>query len=427
MAYKNLNLNPVLVLDGEMASSLAIVRSLGRKGVRVTVGSSKTNSLSSLSRYCSSYFVYPNPLVDVPGFRKILVEQLKRHSYSLVIPGTDLTICPLMGIRESVEALSRLAMPSNEALAVALSKSRTRDLARTLQIPIPKTKVIRNIEDFHGMQDQIKYPVVIKADRSKAWPSNSPGRDISVAYACDPKELNLGVRPLLALGPVILQEFVRGDGIGMGVLASRGDTLFAFQYRRLHEVPLTGGGSSYRVSEPIDPKLISYASSLLKALCWDGVAMVEFKMDRETGRTYLMEINGRFWGSLPLAVAAGADFPSYLFELMVHQRHKFPAFYKIGTRCRYLSSEVEWLKAVLFRKCGQRDTAAIVRFPDYRTIIFDLCRLLNPYEHSDIFDLLDPWPGINEFNKIARRVTKDLWQKYRSLQEARRVRHSATN
>ncbi len=419
MAYKNLHLNPVLVLDGEMASSLAIVRSLGRKGARVTVGSSKTNSLSSLSRYCSSYFVYPNPLVDVPGFRKILIEQLKRHSYSLVIPVTDLTICPLMEIRKSVEALSRLAMPSNEALAVALSKSRTCDLARTLRIPIPKTMVIRNIEDFHGMQDQIKYPVVIKADRSKAWPSNSPGQDISVAYALDPKELNLRVRHLLALGPVILQEHVRGDGIGMGVLASRGETLFTFQYRRLHEVPLTGGGSSYRVSEPIDPKLNYYTSSLLKALCWDGVAMVEFKMDRKTGKTYLMEINGRFWGSLPLAVAAGADFPSYLLDLLVQQSKKFPATYKVGLRCSQLSREVEWLKEGLVTKRGMNEWA---RVPSYRTIIFDSCRLLNPSECFDTLDFWDPRPGINTIRRIAQQTVKDGWNKLLYLREKQRMR-----
>ena len=40
--------------------------------------------------------------------------------------------------------------------------------------------------------------------------------------------------------------------------------------------------------------------------------MVEFKLDARDGVAKLMEINGRFWGSLQLAVDAGVDFPAIL-------------------------------------------------------------------------------------------------------------------
>lgn len=411
------------MLDGEWPSALAIVRSLGRKGHPIQVGSSRTHPIAGLSRYCCHLFVYPDPLVNVTGFRKALLEQLHRCSYSLVIPVTDLTICPIMEIRESAEALSPLAMASNEALFVALSKSRTCGLARTLGIPIPKTLIIRDVEEFGGVQKELTYPVVIKADRSKTWLPDGQGLDITVSYALNLRELDDSVSRLLPLGPVVLQEYVHGEGVGIGVLAVRGDTIFAFQYRRLHEVPLTGGASSYRVSETIDPNLIDYASSLLKALCWDGMAMVEFKRDRKTAKSYLMEINGRFWGSLPLAVAAGADFPSYLFEMIVHQKHKFPINFTVGVRCRCLSREVEWLKAVLRR----RDPNAIVQFPSYRSILLDCCRLLNPAEFSDTLDLRDPRPGIHELSRVVHRIGDDARNKYSYLREKHRMRRIQTN
>jgi predicted ATP-grasp superfamily ATP-dependent carboligase len=47
---------------------------------------------------------------------------------------------------------------------------------------------------------------------------------------------------------------------------------------------------------------------LLQRISWDGVAMVEYRWDEATGRAVLMEINGRFWGSFPLAVQCGAGF-----------------------------------------------------------------------------------------------------------------------
>ncbi len=45
------------------------------------------------------------------------------------------------------------------------------------------------------------------------------------------------------------------------------------------------------------------------ALDWTGVAMVEFKLDARDGVAKLMEINGRFWGSLQLADRRGRRFP----------------------------------------------------------------------------------------------------------------------
>jgi len=48
--------------------------------------------------------------------------------------------------------------------------------------------------------------------------------------------------------------------------------------------------------------------------------MVEFKHSRRTGAWALMEINSRFWGSLPLSLAAGVDFPRYLYEMVCEGR-----------------------------------------------------------------------------------------------------------
>ena len=42
--------------------------------------------------------------------------------------------------------------------------------------------------------------------------------------------------------------------------------------------------------------------------------MVEYKYNERTDEYVLMEINGRFWGSLQLAIDAGVDFPRLLVE-----------------------------------------------------------------------------------------------------------------
>src|SRR5262249_33339339 len=54
---------------------------------------------------------------------------------------------------------------------------------------------------------------------------------------------------------------------------------------------------------------------LLSALQWHGVAMVEFKQNRSTGEFVLMEVNGKFWGSLELGLSAGINFGADLIRL----------------------------------------------------------------------------------------------------------------
>ncbi len=64
---------PILVLDGDQGSALAIVRSLGRSGLSVHVGASDDQAIAFHSRYATAVFRYPDPLVDPSGFQTALL------------------------------------------------------------------------------------------------------------------------------------------------------------------------------------------------------------------------------------------------------------------------------------------------------------------------------------------------------------------
>jgi hypothetical protein len=85
-------------------------------------------------------------------------------------------------------------------------------------------------------------------------------------------------------------------------------------HRRLREFPVTGGEST--CCELVDdPELLTAGRAMLDALGWHGVAMVELKRHEADGRAYLMEVNPKLWGSLDLAIAAGAEFPLDLVRI----------------------------------------------------------------------------------------------------------------
>ena len=79
--------------------------------------------------------------------------------------------------------------------------------------------------------------------------------------------------------------------------------------------PPSGGVSVLCESVPLRKPLVDYALRILQSAAWHGVAMVEFKLDARSGIPHLMEVNGRFWGSLQLAIDAGVDFPWLLYQL----------------------------------------------------------------------------------------------------------------
>src|SRR5262244_1944024 len=108
---------------------------------------------------------------------------------------------------------------------------------------------------------------------------------------------------------------IYGEGRGAFLFVWNGELKAAFCHRRLREKPPWGGVSVLRDSVPYDAQVVNDSFRLLQTLGWDrGAAMVEYKRDSRDGRLKLMEINGRFWGSLQLAIDAGMDIPAMAYQ-----------------------------------------------------------------------------------------------------------------
>jgi predicted ATP-grasp superfamily ATP-dependent carboligase len=148
-------------------------------------------------------------------------------------------------------------------------------------------------------------------------------------------------------------------------------------HRRIREFPPTGGESSCcEVAD--EPVLIDQTRRLMDALAWHGVAMVEYKRHEADGKFYLMEINPKFWGSLDLALAAGADFPGDLVRIAADET--LPELPPLQGRLRFcwpLSSDLRHLWA---------------RPSDWRAVIGDALR---PSVRTNVRPT-DPFPGVIE-------------------------------
>lgn len=340
----------VLVTDGEQRAALAVVRSLGRAGHEVVVVSSRPRSIAGGSRFARREFLVPDPASDAAAYVEALSAAVRcSGGVDVLLPISEASLLAVLPARERFAGVS-IPFPSAEVFRRVCDKAAVLREAAAVGIATPRQVEVANRHQAAGL-DELRYPVAVKASRSLV--SAGEGlRKTGVEYAPGPRSLGSLLERLPAEAfPVLVQERVSGPGIGIFLLRRDGESLAVFAHRRIREKPPTGGVSVYRESVPADPGLVRRSEALLDRFGWNGVAMVEYKLDAATGTPYLMEINGRFWGSLQLAVDAGVDFPSLLVAADAGAPVPPVVEYRTGVRSRWWWGDVDQL-LIRFRADG---------------------------------------------------------------------------
>ena len=120
--------------------------------------------------------------------------------------------------------------------------------------------------------------------------------------------------------------------------------------------------------------------------------MVEFRV-REDGTPVFLEVNGRFWTSLQLAIDAGVDFPRLWLEVLEGRRVGPPAGYAEGVTVRWLWGDVKRFLNILAGPPAGYPGA-------YPTAWQGLRELLGPQPPGtrlETWDRRDPGPAVGEW------------------------------
>jgi predicted ATP-grasp superfamily ATP-dependent carboligase len=326
-------------------------------------------------------------------YRAAVARLIEERGTGVVIPVTEASTLALL---ERRDLFAQVSIPTSdlERFRRASDKAAVMALARDLGIPVPAQWTVSGQPGDLPPIPLEQFPVVVKPARSVAGTEGNR-RKVGVRYARTPDQLE---RVLLELGseagPFLVQARVEGPGLGVFLLRWGGEVLASFAHRRIREKPPSGGVSVCCESVPAPDILLAQSASLLKALDWTGVAMIEYKHDTRSGRSYLMEINPRFWGSLQLAIDAGVDFPWYLVQVALGQRIEPVRRWRVGIRSRWCWGEVDHLIARL------RHSRADLDLPgDAPGLFRTALSVLNPWrpgQHSDVFRISDPLPALRE-------------------------------
>ena len=329
---------------------LTVLRELGERGVPV-LGLGKPGSIGRASRHAGAFAVRPaGAIADwLPGM-------IAAHGIGAVMAVSEGDLVQLAALKHAFPGVI-VAVPDPEPLALVLDKTRTLDAARGVGIAVPASWQPRADEDRAARAAALAYPVAIKwSDPAAAGPLlEQAGLALEkVEYAADPAAL---LAVLARYQPLqqwpLVQEWCPGHGLGQMFYMTQGKATLRFQHRRLREWPASGGVSTLCAAVPLSEHaaLMERSEALLASIAWEGPAMVEYRHDPATGpdteRSVLMEINGRFWGSIPLASRCGAQFGWETYRRQVlGETGDEPVTLRPG-RARYMVPDAKHLVAVL--------------------------------------------------------------------------------
>lgn len=384
----------VLLIGVDTPTGLSIMRELGRHNVPVHAVGRNSRSIGAASRYCTSFWSRPDGEIS-----SWLPDLIKKTDAKAVIAWSENDLIALANLPELIGDC-RVLTPRHNTLEQVLDKAKTLALAQSLHIDAPR----------HWTKNPEIWPVVVKwSDPMRIIPKlDAAGLDFEKAEFCNDQaalDKVLSRYDLIDEKPMV-QSYAKGIGIGqMFYMKARKTTLF-FQHQRLHEWPPEGGVSTLCQSIAPDQHQEQRAKSeaLLKALNWEGPAMVEYRWDQQTGRYTLMEINGRFWGSQPLAMHAGAAFGWEHYRQNMLDDNSPAGDYKPGLQARYMIPETKRLLRLLFQKKQIADP--VFKPQPLRDLWSYLSGFFNPAMRYYIFTFDDPKPYfadcVNIFRKILR-------------------------
>ena len=382
---------------------MAIARSLHRQGVPVDVASF-VPAMATRSRAIRDFRTVPRPELDPAGFVSQLRDLIRQGGPDLLIPADDQAVVALTEHYREFKNVTQIASPPPEITDLVLDKSSTLNVARECGISVPKTTLISNSVQLPELSSTFPFPWVLKPARKELTVEEIKSFRVAipaevVARFPSPREFS---------PPMLLQEYCEGAGVGVELLMHEGECRAAFQHRRLEEVPHTGGVSVTAVAEPLDPVLFEKSLDLLRALRWEGPAMVEFKVNPRDGSAVLMEVNGRYWGTISLPILAGIDFPLYHWQLLHGVAPGVPRQYAIGTKWKWTAGHVWRLHGLLIAARRSRSARQeLLRSYSRGSALFD------PSVPDPLFSTSDPMPAVFDLVHIVKHLSaydaKALW------------------
>jgi len=298
----------VLVTDdttGQNRAAVATVRALARAGYRPAVSTAGDRSIAAASRFCEQRVRLPR--AGTPEYAEALRAELASGRYAAALPASDVS-------------LIAIGCPGAELV----NKVVTYERARTADIPTLPWQVFECPQALRSCAAHLAYPVVVKA--------------VEKTLCADPQayvmEAPSDLDQLRGDGALIVQPYEEAPLRAVSGVVWEGRFLALAHQRYLRLWPARAGVGSAAVTVAPDLELEEKLAEVLKG--HNGVFQAQL------AGPYLLDLNPRVFGSLPLTLNAGPNLPAIACDAAQGRVGKLVRA-KLGVRYRWMEGDVRHL------------------------------------------------------------------------------------
>lgn len=361
----------LLIDDGTAGYVLPAARSLAAAGWTVGLGSSAPSMRTRGSRAIRHRHVVPRPDEDLDAFVAGINAAVAAEGYDVLIPADDVEMIAMSATRDRLDAI----VPYGDHASVmrAVDKLELARLAQETGMAVPHTEIATP-----ASIDACDLPVMVKSRLHWAPDMSGRVRGLLVQRLDDRGDVARRVAEIEAAGgSALLQQPLTGRQIAMSVVADRTGDIVAVSAQTTLGFSMRGP-STRAVTIDADPALVDEIGALVQRIGWRGLANLQF-YEPEGGRPHLIDWNGRLYGSLALAVAAGVALPAIWAGCALGDPPPAPSTARVGVRFQELEQD-------LHRARFERDPS----------LVRDLVRTLAfaPGAAHTVWSVRDPVPAI---------------------------------
>lgn len=263
-------------------------------------------------------FLVPYPSQGASTLLERLREIHGRLPLDVVVPNLDAELPGFIDVAGELGALGVATfLPTRDQLALR-AKTHLHAFGRDAGIQVPRQRLLSDVQEVYGLEDQVPFPVMIKGVYYGALPARSVDEAVAAFH-----------RTAAAWGlPVIAQQQVRGEEFDVVAVGDgAGGLVGAVPMRK---TTITDKGKGWAGVAVRDPGLLETTERFMQASRWRGPCEVEV-MKGEDGAYHLMEINPRFPAWSYLSAGAGMNLPWAVVRLALGEAVAPMTEFRAGT------------------------------------------------------------------------------------------------
>lgn len=291
-----------LVTQAGSRVGYTIMRSLAGLGVEVVCMDTAQWTPTRLSRYCRVYLQCPDPHIDPEGYLAFVDRVVTEYGIERIVPAYDEAFF-LAKHRHRLTRPDVLAAQPYEQYLKLHHKPSFSAVAAGAGGRVPRCTCLRAEADLGSAARSCGFPMIVKPEYG--------GGGWAVEQIDSFDDLLARWRAFDRAGhdnELFAQERVTGVLCGHGLVANAGQVVAANSYASLRQYPAGTGPATCRTQPPAND-MASQAARIVALTGWTGPCHFDFIVEPESGRSWAIDCNPRFWGSIDHAAAAGFDVP----------------------------------------------------------------------------------------------------------------------